>query len=158
MVELDVTPEALPRRRRPRPRRSRPRARTLRKHEMTRVALRRGYLASPMSAAEVLEATAERPRTRSDCAGVARPCPWVGCKHHLFLDINPETGAIKLNFPDLESWELETSCSLDVAERAGVTLEEIGQIMNITRERVRQIEVRGLLNLKRSGAAEDLKG
>ncbi|NVB79179.1 MAG: hypothetical protein HOV81_12330, partial [Kofleriaceae bacterium] len=30
----------------------------------------------------------------------------------------------------------------------GLTLEEIGLITNLTRERVRQVEVRGLLELK----------
>ena len=43
---------------------------------------------------------ADRPQSRADCAGGQRPCPWVSCKHHLFLDVNPETGSIKLNFPD----------------------------------------------------------
>ena len=32
--------------------------------------------------------------------------------------------------------------------RARVTLEEIGVITNLTRERVRQVEVRGLLRLR----------
>ena len=26
---------------------------------------------------------AERPRTRGDCVNGIRPCPWVGCGHHL---------------------------------------------------------------------------
>jgi hypothetical protein len=47
-----------------------------------------------------------RPRDRGQCATGARPCPWVSCKFHLYLDVNPETGSIKLNFPDLEVWEM----------------------------------------------------
>ena len=43
--------------------------------------------------------------------------------------------------------ELGESCALDVAERGGITLEEVGQIMNLTRERIRQVEVRGLEKL-----------
>ena len=43
---------------------------------------------------------------------------FVSCKHHLYLDVNPATGSIKLNFPDKEIWELEHTCALDVAERA----------------------------------------
>jgi len=35
-----------------------------------------------------------------------------------------------------------------------VTLEEVGEILNLTRERIRQVEVRGLLKLKM--AAPDL--
>ena len=90
----------------------------------------------------------ERPRTRAECNQEARPCPWVSCKHHLYLDINPETGSIKINFPDLEPWEMKHTCSLDVADAGALTLEEIGFITNLTRERIRQVEVRGLLKLK----------
>ncbi|MBU6161975.1 MAG: DNA-binding protein, partial [Myxococcales bacterium] len=78
----------------------------------------------------------------------ARPCPWVSCKFHLYLDVNPETGSIKLNFPDLEVWEMPETCALDVADRGGITLEEVGEILNLTRERIRQVEVHGLEKLQ----------
>jgi hypothetical protein len=97
----------------------------------------------------------ERPRARGACTGVERPCPYVSCKHHLYLDVNPETGSIKLNFPDLEVWEMAETCSLDVADRGGITLEEVGEILNLTRERIRQVEVRGLLKLKMVGPGEE---
>ena len=77
----------------------------------------------------------------------ASPCLYVSCRHHLYLDVNPKTGSNKLNFPDKEVWELGESCALDVAERGGITLEEVGHIMNLTRERIRQVEVRGLEKL-----------
>jgi hypothetical protein len=91
-------------------------------------------------------ATTPRPETRGECADGPRPCPFVGCKHHLYLDINPDTGSIKINFPDLEPWELEHSCALDIAESAH-TLEEVGELLNITRERIRQLEAQGLMKL-----------
>jgi hypothetical protein len=87
---------------------------------------------------------AERPQTRAECQGSPRPCPWVSCAHHLYLDINPTSGAIKLNFPHLEVWEMKETCALDVADKGGITLEEVGEILNLTRERIRQVEVRGL--------------
>lgn len=89
-----------------------------------------------------------RPATRADCAMVRRPCPYVTCKYHLYLDINPLTGSIKLNFPDREPWEITESCALDVAGRGGITLEEAGQITNLTRERIRQVELRCLAKLR----------
>jgi hypothetical protein len=89
----------------------------------------------------------ERPRSRSECSDAPRPCPFVSCKHHLFLDVSARTGAIKLNFPDLEVWEMTETCALDVADRGGTTLEEVGAIMNLTRERIRQVEVKGLAKL-----------
>ncbi len=90
----------------------------------------------------------DRPQTRAECKEGERPCPYVSCKHHLYLDVNPETGSIKLNFPDLEVWEMAETCSLDVADRGGITLEEVGEILNLTRERIRQVEVRGLTKIR----------
>lgn len=85
-----------------------------------------------------------RPRSRHECAEVSRPCPFVSCKYHLYLDVNPETGTLTLNFPHLEPHELAESCARDVAERyaehGGLSLGEVGERMNLTRERVRQIE------------------
>lgn len=83
-------------------------------------------------------------------------CPYVSCKYHLYIDVNPATGSIKINFPDLEVWELQHSCALDVAHTGGITLEEVGEILNLTRERIRQVEVRGLLKLKDEGGEEML--
>ena len=82
----------------------------------------------------------DRPKTRGECASGARPCPYVACVHHLYLDVSAKTGAIKLNFPDLEPSELTESCALDVADRRGETARTVGAVMNLTRERIRQIE------------------
>jgi len=84
-----------------------------------------------------------------------RPCLYVSCRHHLYLDVNTQTGSVKFNFPDKEVWELEETCALDVAERGGITLEEVGKIMNLTRERIRQIEIIGL---KKIGEDKGSKG
>ena len=132
-------------------RRTRPRSKTIAMKRLTREELRVGALMYP-------PVDIPRPTTREECRGEARPCPWVACKHHLYLDINPETGSIKINFPDLEPWELQHTCALDVAERGGITLEEVGEIMNLTRERIRQVEVRGLLKLKMGSPSPDELG
>jgi len=94
------------------------------------------------------EDEAMRPRTRGDCVGGPRPCPFVSCSHHLYLDVNEDTGAIKLNHPGKEPWELAETCSLDVADRGGSTLEEIAAFLGLTRERIRQIEERALRGIR----------
>ncbi len=99
-----------------------------------------------------------RPRTRNQCQNMPRPCLYVSCRHHLYLDINVDTGSVKYNFPNKEVWELEETCALDVAERGGATLEEIGDIMNLTRERVRQLETDGLKNLEMHQAKKSDEG
>jgi hypothetical protein len=88
-----------------------------------------------------------RPKTRGDCADGVRPCPYVSCAHHLYLDVSRKTGAFQVNHRDLESWELDETCALDVADRGGATLEEVGALMNVTRERIRQIEATALRRL-----------
>lgn len=84
-------------------------------------------------------------------------CPHVGCRYHLYLDVNPATGSIKLNFPDLEVWEMEETCALDVADRGGVTLRGVGAIMNLTRERIRQVELKALDSISGSGYRGSLR-
>lgn len=88
--------------------------------------------------------TANRPRTRGECADGPRPCPFVSCRYHLALDVDPEVGTIRLNWPHLEIDQLAETCALDVADRGGMTLEDVGGILNITRERVRQLEQEAL--------------
>jgi hypothetical protein len=91
---------------------------------------------------------ATRPLTRSECEGGPRPCPFVSCKQNLFLSVNTRNGNIKLEQGGLEPWEVGESCALDVADRKGITLEEAGKILNLTRERVRQLEDMALAKLK----------
>lgn len=100
-----------------------------------------------LAQAEALESEMDRPHTRRECAEGPRPCPHVSCRHHLYLDVNPHTGTIKLNFPDLEVWELAFTCALDVADLGGTAIELVGELMNVTRERVRQIETQALSRL-----------
>jgi hypothetical protein len=55
----------------------------------------------------------------------------------------------------------EESCALDIAGAGGATLQEIGVMMNFTRERSRQIEEVGLrklgLALKIAGKAPEMR-
>lgn len=56
------------------------------------------------------------PPTRADCPA-ERPCPHTGCRYHL-----------------------PTACALDVADDGGHTLEIVAGLLDLSRERVRQIE------------------
>jgi hypothetical protein len=124
------------------------RARTISVKRMTKRELEIGRMLYP-------ETDYPKPTTRAECAEGIRPCPYVSCKHHLFLDVSARTGAIKLNFPDLEVWDMNETCALDVADRGGTTLEDVGAIMNLTRERIRQVEVKALAKLQ---ALKDMMG
>lgn len=94
----------------------------------------------------------------ADCEDIPRTdaCPWVGCPMHLYTDIGESSGALKINFPDKEPWELEETCAIRAARKAlrsapddGDKMEfrdavmdcgAVGKLMNLTRERIRQIE------------------
>lgn len=120
------------------------RAKTISAKRISKRALERGR-------AEYIDAKVPRPQRREECkqgANVMRPCPFVSCKHHLYLDVDQASGSIKLNFPQLDVWELRETCALDVAERGGATLEEVGAVINLVRDRVRQIETGALAKLK----------
>jgi len=126
------------------------RARTISVKRMTKRELEIGRLLFP-------ETGYWKPRTRAECVDGLRPCPFVSCRFHLFIDVSARTGAIKLNFPDLEVWEMNESCALDVADRGGTTLEDVGAILNLTRERIRQLEVKALAKLQAYEDMTDLR-
>jgi len=83
----------------------------------------------------------QRPKTRGECARGIRPCPFVSCAHHLYLDVT-NTGSLTLNFPDIEPHQMKVSCALDAADEGPATLEEIGANMNLCREAARKLELR----------------
>lgn len=69
----------------------------------------------------------------------SRPCIFVGCRHTAYLDVT-RTGSIRFTHGDMDPTELAVhrSCTLDIADEGDKTLEEIAEITNVTRERVRQ--------------------
>jgi hypothetical protein len=98
----------------------------------------------------------QRPHVRRDCLpggmNEERPCPWVACKHHLYLDcicdsrsIEPVLIANTCKNPE----NMEHSCVLDLVENnKAYTLEYIGGLLGIVRERVRQLEDKALARAK----------
>lgn len=98
----------------------------------------------------------KRPITRRDCENDDGVCPLVSCRHHLALDVNEETGAIKNNFPvqrmNEETGKIETdftdvdfdamkfTCSLDVAAMGKeLSLEEFAETMRLSYDRAFQV-------------------
>lgn len=97
-----------------------------------------------------------RPSTRADCKDGVRPCPFVSCRHHLFLDVKPN-GNIRLNFPHLEPSQLLDSCSLDVSDEGSHSLMRVGDALGVTREMVRQMEAKILRSLPIDRAGRGLE-
>tara|TARA_Y100000310_G_scaffold324189_1_gene385748 strand:- start:6903 stop:7532 length:630 start_codon:yes stop_codon:yes gene_type:complete len=79
------------------------------------------------------------PLTREECESIDRPCDRYACRHHLYIEMRLRGG---------EELGDKPSCSLDVAEDGTHTLEEVGEIFGLTRERIRQIEAKALRKLR----------
>lgn len=98
----------------------------------------------PLSKAEqhkgLLYPRHRRPKTREECCLVPRPCPFVGCRHNLYLD-QSEKGKLYINRPGVSPLFASHSCALDIAEEGPQTLEKVSTLLNLTMERVRQIEI-----------------
>jgi hypothetical protein len=94
-----------------------------------------------------------RPEFRGECEGGRRPCPFVSCRYHLYLDVT-RTGSIVFNFEE-EPWEIDPSCALDVAEDGDHILEDIAGFFSVCRERIRQIERDALIKLRWRGKIKD---
>jgi hypothetical protein len=111
--------------------------------------------------ADTREYVTSIPRTYGDCqeralGTASNPCVHLRCRHNLLLDISEDTGSYKVTWPHLASGHYgdeyeqlpQHTCALRVAEQGGATLDEIGEVLNLTRERVRQIETKALLRLR----------
>ena len=98
------------------------------------------------------------PKTRGECKRGPRPCLFFRCKYNLVLDVSPKTGRLTINFDPLEERGIPT-CALDVADEGGKILEDIGDMLGVTRERIRQIGVDALyhLQIRNRETLEDLR-
>lgn len=112
-----------------------------------------GARALRQSAALYPEPSQPLPATRGDCVDGPRPCPLVRCHHHLAIEVTPR-GSLRWRHPGREVWELEHTCVLDLADQGERTLEQVAQLLGLTRERIRQIEARALAVLPRDRLRE----
>lgn len=91
-----------------------------------------------------------RPKTRGDCVNEPRPCPYVGCVHHLYLTVK-KNGTIVLNFPGIEPEDMKESCVLDIADGRPASLKRTGEALGMTKEGARLYEVSALRKLLKNG-------
>lgn len=90
-----------------------------------------------------------RPQMRGDCEAGPRPCPWSACRYHLGLDV-VASGYGGATPRLLVNQKVRESCALDVAARGSHTMEEVAEILGVTRQAVEHVERRAL---ERAGGA-----
>ena len=76
--------------------------------------------------------------TASQAICHSRPCIFIGCRHHLASEVTSKSRIVVID--DLAA--MPETCALDVAEIGEQSLEAIGALLHVTRERVRQVEER----------------
>jgi hypothetical protein len=118
-------------------------------------------------AKELAENDRLRPKTRGECApargydesGKLRPCGFIACRYHLAVNINPRTGAVQEVWPhlDMDVTLMPATCVLDSADEGGLTLEQVGGLRAITRERVRQQEIEAMAKIVATGDLDLLR-
>ncbi len=93
---------------------------------------------------------------------VWRTCRRITCRHHMWSDA--QCTAINTGRPIPGLDEVAIHCALDVAglessiaqtdqSHGSLTLDQVGNILGVGRERVRQIELQALKRLRRFGIA-----
>lgn len=88
----------------------------------------------------------DKPITRADCENIPRPCPFVSCRYNLYAD-HMESGKFKKNFKNKEPHQMKSSCALDIADEGEHDLHEISLIVDLSKERVRQITEQALIKV-----------
>ena len=96
----------------------------------------------------------KRPKTRAECADVPRPCPFASCRYSTRIDVGKHH--LRVYREELQESEdplvdvpADTSCALDVAERGEHLLEEVGEVLECTKQRAEQVEKEALLRLRK---------
>lgn len=98
-----------------------------------------------------------RPRTRSECAQIPRPCPFVSCVWNTYLDLLDD-GTVVLNWgrcePDaMEAWG---SCVLDIADDGGISDEAMARVLGLTVKEAGALCDGALRKLRHYGVADVL--
>jgi hypothetical protein len=109
---------------------------------------RRRHARARLFAQPVIEPLPARPLTRADCARGPRPCRWTACRFHLGDLRRQKGGRPAKGAADLPPARSRETCLLDVTDRGAATLEEIATTLGVTRERVRQIEAKALVQVR----------
>jgi hypothetical protein len=96
-----------------------------------------------------------RPQTRAECEQFERPCPFVGCRHHLFLDVTAK-GSIRFPFGDDVS-VIETmaqTCSLDGAEQGETPVDELAKVFELSAQGMRLLYWQAMTHI---GIKDDIR-
>lgn len=101
---------------------------------------------------EAIVRRGELPRVCPECgAKQAWRCLWINCKYHVYVDVLRDGDPSFPLDPDGSKGPtaFEHTCILDIVARGPQTLETVGGLLDVTRERARQLESKALPRMRR---------
>lgn len=117
----------------------------------------------PLTDAELRRADqvlSRQPRNRVECPPADVPCPFVACRYHVWTSTTLRQGVV-VDVQVGRGWgDVKHTCALVLAEQGPRTMDQVGKILGVSRERVRQLEAGAIqfLRRERPGALHDLSG
>ena len=105
------------------------------------------------------------PRRLEECPDDDEQCPYVACRYHLWTDIvgrsvrygkQGSEREYRYEMVQTDAWGSWPTCALRAARQGPRTLDEVGDVLGVTRERVRQIQVAAMAHLAALVVGSDL--
>lgn len=101
-----------------------------------------------------------KPTYRNSCLSFPRPCCFITCSFHMLWAFHSHELKNLFTHSDDDIvnhlFSLKATCVLDIADKGGVTLEEIAIVLDVSRERIRQI-IDGSQSNRTIGAIDKLQ-
>lgn len=94
----------------------------------------------------------ERPKFRADCEDGPRPCPFVGCRLHLLIDVDERGRLFKTRDFDEDDansivealHDMPQTCAWDVGQAGNHTQQEVARLLNVDQSSVSHTETSGM--------------
>ena len=98
----------------------------------------------------------DMPRCLEECPDEDVQCPFVACRYHLWTDLVRRTITVgkdhkrtefRWDVAPTDAWGSWPTCALRAARQGPRTLDEVGDVLGVTRERVRQVQAQAIEHL-----------
>jgi len=84
-------------------------------------------------------------QTDGACMDLVAPCDRIDCRYNVI-----ELESIRVGRPAEHIQDATEPCALRLADRGGMTLQEVADVIGVSRERIRQIEESALRRMRRA--------
>jgi len=96
---------------------------------------------------EALRGERSPPKRRRDCPPLPELCPFIECRYHLWTD-RVHRGRVMILAASSAYGDPAHFCALHEADQGPKTLEQVGVVYGVSRERIRQLEAESMAVLR----------